>query len=300
MKIIIPGTRDTSESAALIPLDAERLSALASRQIVIRPEHAGLAEFLLDPAHPDMRIEGSVLAFNPEAQHDEAVGLKLVRVDAHGARTAVPLQQTRHGVSAEFREGEQVGLYVFTPSPNTNTTQRFEQVCMDRGTVVRVQGVRKRSLVCTVRFGAHPLATNENGEMPVPFYAYEEGFPRAYLETQKRQTLGVLQPGLGGYQRRVNQESIPLIFGKNVPANTDLTVAVLEYVQHHDLRTAPLSQRPQIQLLLSGSAALSASPVVPDAPVDIRELDVPQHRLLTGMQVQMKQGLAVSDMPISE
>jgi hypothetical protein len=286
MKLIIPGVQDTAERTNLIPLDVERLAALASRQIVIRPEHKGLAEFPIDPSRSDICIEGSVLAFNPEVQHDEAVGLKLVRVDAGKTRKGVALQQTKEGVTAALEEGEHLGMYLFTPSPNTATAQRFEDLCVDGGSIVKVQGTRKRSLVCAVRVGQEPLALGPEGELPVPLFAQEQGFPRAYLQTTKRQTLGVLTPGPRGYERRVNVESHDLVFGGNVPIDTDVTVAVMEYVEHADLRTAPFDLRDQLGSVLRGTVSLQPSANTRQ-PVNIQVLEKPQQRLVTGMRVRL-------------
>lgn len=300
MKLIIPGAENAAERKDLIPLDAEKLAALASRQIVIRPEHRGLAEFPIDPSRPDICIEGSVLAFNPEVKHDEAVGLKLVRVGADGTRNPVALQQAKEGVTAALEAGGRLGMYLFTPSPKTATAQRFEEVCVDGGSIVKVQGVRKRSLVCAVRLGQEPLALGPQGELPVPLFAQEDGFPRAYLQSTKRQTLGVLAPGPRGYERRVNMESHDLVFGGNVSVDTDLTVAVMEYVEHADLRTVPVDMRAGIRDLLRGVVSLQPSPSTRQ-PVDIHALQQPQQRLLTGIRVRLTE-LAKEDagQPVSE
>ncbi len=289
--IILPGGRQP-EGTALLELDPARLDALAKKQMLIRPDHRGLAEFPIDPSRPELTIQGSVLAFNPEVEHDEAVGLRLVSVGPGETRNGLVPLNGQTGLDVHMEDGQPFGMYLFTPTPNTaGATTRINEVCYDGGRMVQVSGIRRRSLVCAVRFGDKPIASDLAGELPVPLMTQRHGFPRTYLQSAKRQTPGIMIPtGIGdAYEQRVNVASEPLIFGENIADGTPLTVAVLEYLEHEQLETGPVDLRPQVATLLAGTVDLAPQTV---KPASIELLQKPQKRLLTGMRLTLRKAAA--------
>lgn len=285
MKLLLTG-QPSHAPDTLLPVDRQALHALCARQMLVRPEHRGLAEFPIDPARPELNIGGSVLAFNPEVKHDEAIGLKMVSIGADGSRTGLALNAEQDGLVAHLDEGQPFGLYLFTPTPNTAVSQhRFSEVCFDGGRMVQVSGTRRRSLVCAVRLGENAIANDANGELPVPLMMHPNGFPRTYLASSKRQSQGILLPGPRGYEATTTVQSKPLVFGENVADETPLTVAVLEYLEHEGLETGPVDLRSNIVDVLQGTVGLEQKPV---APKNIALLQAPQKRLLTGMRVLLR------------
>lgn len=285
MKILIPGQPPAS-AEKLLALDEAKLLGLCARQMLVRPDHRGLAEFPIDPSRPEVNIGGSVLAFNPEVQHDEAVGLKMVSLGENDARTGLSFTADQAGLVAHMQEGQPFGMYLFTPTPNTaGAATRFSEVCLDGGRMVQVSGIRRRSLVCAVRLGSTPIASDGSNELPVPFMTQRHGFPRAFLASSKRQRPGLMMPGPRGFEPTVQVDSAPLVFGQNVADETALTVAVLEYLEHDELETGPVDLRPNIAALLHGSVQLQDRPVTPK---NLVELQSPSNRLLTGMRVTLR------------
>jgi hypothetical protein len=293
-KLIVPGQPRAAERAALLDVDPARVEKLASRQMLIRPDHKGFAEFPIDPSRPDLTIGGSVVAFNPEAKHDEAVGLRLVSVGPDETRSGLVPLQGEAGLDVHLEDGQPFGMYLFTPTPNTaSAATRISEVCYDGGRMVQVRGVRRRSLVCAVRFGERPIASDLTSELPVPLMTQRHGFPRTYLQSAKRQTPGIMIPTASGFEQRVSTESEPLVFGGNVPDGTPLTVAVLEYLEHEELETGPVDLRPDISALLSGTVDLQPRPI---EPLKIETLRRSQKRLVTAMRVMLRKAAE----PVSE
>ncbi|HRH93208.1 MAG TPA: hypothetical protein PKV72_01605 [Candidatus Peribacteria bacterium] len=284
-KLFLPG--QPSRNDALLDLDAGQLDVLSRRQMLIRQDHRGFAEFPVDPTRPDLKIGGSVVAFNPEVKHDEAVGLKMVSVGEDGARTGIDLQTDTADLVAHFEDGQPFGMYLFAPTPDTaGTSKRIDETCFDGTRMLQVRGIRRRSLVCAVRIGEQPIASDLTGEIPVPLMLQPKGFPRTYLQSTKRQTPGIMVPGRGGaFEQTVNLQSEPLVFGERVADGTALTVAVLEYIEHDELETGPVDLRPKIVNVLRGSVELDSRPV---APADLATFQAPQKRLLTAMRIMLR------------
>lgn len=284
-KLFLPGQPQRNET--LLDLDPAKIGSLSTRQMLIRPDHAGFAEHPVDPTRPGLNIGGSVLAFNPEVEHDEAVGLKMVSVGADGGRTGIDLLTDTTDLVAHLDDGQPFGMYLFSPTPNTaGAAKRIDETCFDGGRMVQVRGIRRRSLVCAVRIGEQPLASDLSGEIPVPLMAQTRGLPRTYLQSTKRQTPGIMVPGPNGsFEQTVSLQSDPLVFGERVTDGTALTVAVLEYIEHDELETGPVDLRPNIVNLLSGAVELEPRPV---APADLATFQHPQKRLLTAMRVMLR------------